>query len=183
MAEEVDGQTVVWTTVVQRPIMRGMSQVSARTRRRFDSLQQEAYLNLWRTYDRLRAHEDALFSQYELTAQQYNALRLLQASRPGGLRTLEIAARLVSRAPDITRLLDRLEERGLVSRERLADNRRVVEVTLTAAGNKLLESLTEPLAQCHAAQLGHLKGAELRSLVALLKAARAPHETKGSDWE
>src|SRR5579871_1222579 len=96
--------------------------------RRFDSLEQEAYLNLWRTYDRLRALEDELFGRHSLTAQQYNALRLLRACHPGKLPTLALAARLVSRAPDITRLLDRLAELGLIDRERPPDNRRLVHV-------------------------------------------------------
>src|SRR3954470_1841415 len=94
---------------------------------RFDSPEQEVYLSLWRTYDRLRALEDELFARFELTAQQYNALRLLRSVHPGPLRTLALANRLVSRAPDITRLLDALERLGLVARERKADNRRVVE--------------------------------------------------------
>src|SRR5205814_1700220 len=95
---------------------------SPRTGGQFDSPEQEAFLNLWRTYDRLRALEEELFGRYELTPQQYNALRLLAAERPGRLRTLDLAARLVSRAPDITRLLDKLERRGLVARDRPADN-------------------------------------------------------------
>src|SRR6187401_59618 len=85
---------------------------------RFDSPEQEVYLSLWRTYDRLKALEDELFARYELTAQQYNALRLLSAAHPEKLPTLVLARRLVSRAPDITRLVDRLEERGLIERER-----------------------------------------------------------------
>src|SRR3982751_2267336 len=101
---------------------------------RFDSPQQEAYLNLWRTYDRLRLLEDELFGRHELTAQQYNALRLLKAAHPKKVATLHLAGRLVSRAPDITRLLDKLNERGLVDRERRADNRRVVHVGITDAG-------------------------------------------------
>src|SRR5438270_7092340 len=96
--------------------------------RRFDSPEQEAYLNLWRTYDRLRALEDELFGRHGLTAQQYNALRLLRAEHPRPLPTLRLASRLVTRAPDITRLLDRLEQLGLVTRSRKADNRRVVDV-------------------------------------------------------
>src|SRR4051812_2383249 len=75
---------------------------------RFDSLYQEVYLGLWRTYDRLRALEDELFAGYELTAQQYNVLRLLKAARPDGVPTLTLADRLVSRAPDVTRMIDRL---------------------------------------------------------------------------
>ena len=88
--------------------------------RRFDSLEQEAFLNLWRTYDRLHIAEEALFEQYELTPQQYNALRLLRSESPAKVATLALAERLVSRAPDITRLLDKLVVRGLVERERPA---------------------------------------------------------------
>jgi DNA-binding MarR family transcriptional regulator len=150
--------------------------------RRFDSPQQEVYLNLWRTYDRLRMLEDQLFSQHDLTAQQYNALRLLRAEHPGTLPTLTLASRLVSHAPDITRLLDRLDERGLVVRQRMADNRRVVQVGITDAGLALLKQLDEPVRQCHQAQLGHLSAPQLRSLVELLRASRAPHEESGSPW-
>src|SRR6188768_1726688 len=98
---------------------------------RFDSPQQEAFLNLWRTYDRLRLLEDELFGRHELTAQQYNALRLLRAARPKKVPTLSLAARLVSRAPDVTRLLDKLADRGFIERERLPENRRVVHVGIT----------------------------------------------------
>src|SRR4051812_5712967 len=106
----------------------------SRPTRRFDSPQQECYLHLWRTYDRLRMIEDELFLAHELTAQQYNALRLLRAEHPGGLPTLVLARKLVSHAPDITRLIDRLEARRLVARRRLADNRRVVHITISEAG-------------------------------------------------
>src|SRR5580704_8795184 len=91
--------------------------------RRFDSLEQEAFLNLWRTYDRLHISEEALFEQHDLTPQQYNALRLLRSEHPGKVATLALAERLVSRAPDITRLLDKLVVRGLVERERPVENR------------------------------------------------------------
>src|SRR5262245_49592760 len=96
------------------------------TSSRFDSPEQEAFLGLWRTFDRIRILEDELFAQYDLTPQQYNALRLLRAEQPGSLRTLDLAARLVSRAPDITRLLDKLAERSLIERVRSVDNRREV---------------------------------------------------------
>jgi DNA-binding MarR family transcriptional regulator len=151
-------------------------------RRHFDSPEQEAYLNLWRTYDRLRALEDELFGRYELTAQQYNALRLLRGRHPGRLATLALAARLVSRAPDITRLLDRLEERGLVERGRLPENRRVVEVGITARGMALLASLDAEVRACNARQLGHLSRAELATLTDLLRTARRPHEVPDGDW-
>jgi DNA-binding MarR family transcriptional regulator len=149
---------------------------------RFDSPEQEAFLSLWRTYDRLRALEDALFAHFDLTAQQYNALRLLRAAHPATLPTLALASRLISRAPDITRMLDRLEERGLVVRERRAENRRVVEVGITAAGLELLRQIAGPLRDCHARQLGHLTREELRHFVELLRRAREPHEEPGSTW-
>jgi DNA-binding MarR family transcriptional regulator len=147
---------------------------------RFDSPEQEVYLSLWRTYDRLRALEDELFARFELTAQQYNVLRLLRAEHPQ--RTLELANRLISRGPDITRMLNHLEERGLVLRERKSENRRVVEVDITATGLALLREITQPLRACHEQQLGHLSRAELRKLSKLLRAARAPHEDEDSVW-
>ena len=107
---------------------------------RFDSLQQEAFLNLWRTYDRLRMLEDELFAGFSLTAQQYNTLRLLRAVHPAKLPTLALAGRLVSRAPDITRLLDRLDERGLIVRERHEQNRRTVHVQISDQGLALLKN-------------------------------------------
>ena len=144
---------------------------------RFDSLQQEAYLALWRTYDRLRALEDELFAGFDLTPQLYNLLRLLKAARPEPVPTLALAERLVSRAPDVTRMLDKLEARGLVSRVRSAEDRRSVLVEATDAGLALLARIAAPLRACHARQLGHLPPADLERLTELLKAARAPHET------
>lgn len=155
---------------------------AARARRRFDSLEQQAYLNLWRSYDRLRAIEDELFARHGLTAQQYNALRLLRGYHPELLPTLAIASRLISRAPDITRLLDRLEERGLIVRDRPSENRRLVRVGITEAGLTLLQALDAEVRTCHARQLGHLKQSELKTLVDLLTAARQPHESAESEW-
>jgi DNA-binding MarR family transcriptional regulator len=154
----------------------------ARKGRQFDSPEQEVFLSIWRTYDRLRALEEELFSQYDLTPQQYNALRLLSGEHPNKIRTLDLAGRLVSRAPDITRLLDKLDERGLIERDRPADNRRVVHVGITDAGRLLLGALREPLRACHARQLGHLSPKELKALAALLRAARLPHEEADSPW-
>jgi DNA-binding MarR family transcriptional regulator len=96
--------------------------------------------------------------------------------------TLAIAARLISRAPDITRLLDKLHDRGLVERERPADNRRVVNVGITPAGVALLAKLADEVKDCHRRQLGHLSDAELANLVDLLRKARLPHEGEESGW-
>jgi DNA-binding MarR family transcriptional regulator len=151
-------------------------------RRRFDSPQQEAFLNLWRTYERLRELEEKLFRQYRLTPQQYNALRLLRAEHPRKVPTLGLSGRLVSRAPDITRLLDKLERRGLVERDRPAGDRRTVHIGITPKGLALLDELREPVRACHARQLGHLSPEELQALTALLQAARRPHEDPSGDW-
>ncbi|HMC10176.1 MAG TPA: MarR family transcriptional regulator [Pirellulaceae bacterium] len=159
-----------------------MASSSRRTSRRFDSPQQECYLNLWRTYDRLRMVEDELFLRHELTAQQYNALRLLRSEHPAALPTLVLAGKLVSHAPDITRLVDRLEARGLVARQRMPDNRRVVQVGITDAGLALLKSLDHPVRECHAKQLGHLSHTQLQGLIELLRTARQPHEEDESGW-
>ncbi len=149
---------------------------------RFDSPEQEAFLNLWRTYDRLKMLEDALFDQFNLTAQQYNALRLLKAAHPEKIPTLVLAGQLVSRAPDITRLLDRLVDRGYIERERPAENRRSVYIGITAAGLELLATLADQVRDCHRRQVGHLSSQELETLTELLSKVREPHEMPESLW-
>jgi DNA-binding MarR family transcriptional regulator len=151
-------------------------------RKRFASPEQEAFLSLWRTYDRLRMLEDELFHRFDLTAQQYNVLRILEAAQPDPLPTLVLAERLISRAPDITRIVDRLVQRGLVERQRDATNRRVVPIAITVAGTQLLDEIAGPLRECHARQLGHLSKSDLAQLTNLLREARAPHEPTGSPW-
>ena len=152
------------------------------TSRRFDSPQQEAFLNLWRTYDRLRMLEDELFARHDLTAQQYNTLRLLRAAHPEKLPTLHLASRLVSRAPDITRLIDKLSEAGLVERVRPPGDRRSVHVGITGDGIELLRRIANEVRQCHERQLSHLTPGELKTLADLLRKAREPHEPAGSEW-
>jgi DNA-binding MarR family transcriptional regulator len=150
--------------------------------RRFDSAEQEAFLNLWRTYDCLKAVEDELFSQYQLSAQQYNALRLLRSAHPNSLQTLALGRRLISRCPDTTRMLDRLEQRGLVERGRRSENRRVVDVRITSEGLSLLDAMQEEVRQMHQRQLGHLTSTQLLNLTRLLKQLRKPHEDSSCDW-
>ena len=157
-----------------------MSRTSAKrsVAKLFDSPEQEAYLQLWRTYDRLREIEEQLFGQYRLTAQQYNALRVLQSLNGEPMPTSSLGSRLVSRAPDMTRMLDKLEERKLVARQRNKDNRRVVEVSITTSGTALLKKLAADVRSCSREQLGHMSPTALRQMVKLLKEARLPHEAK-----
>ena len=152
------------------------------SKRRFDSPEQEAFLGLWRTYDRLRSLEDELFARYGLTAHQYNTLRVLRAHRPRKVPTLGLGSMLVTGAPDITRLLDKLDERGLIERERREENRRVVLVGITEAGLSLLRDLAREVRDCHARQLGHLEPAEVRTLIDLLRKVREPHEPPHGEW-
>lgn len=148
----------------------------------FDSAEQKVFLNLWRTYDCLKGLEEEVFGKFELSAQQYNALRLLRAAAPERLQTSTLGKRLISRSPDMTRLLDRLERRGLVSRMRSQENRRVVNIGITPKGVQLLEEVGALVRDLHARQLGHLKPSEQRQLVDLLKRARAPHDDQSCNW-
>ncbi len=85
-------------------------------------------------------------------------------------------------APDITRLLDKLDQRGLIARERLINNRRVVNVRITEAGLLLLSELDEPVRECHERQLGHLNAEQVEILIGLLRIVRQAHEDEGSHW-
>jgi len=148
----------------------------------FDSPEQELYLNLWRTYDCLKTLEERLFSQHQLSPQQYNLLRILQHADPTPLPTLKLGQRLISRSPDITRMLDRLEKQGLIERERLVENRRIVHVHLTDAGRRKLEEMAESVREMHTAQFGHLSADQQATLLQLLKTARGTHEDGSCGW-
>lgn len=149
---------------------------------RFDSAEQQVFLNLWRTYDCLKSVEDELFVRYRLSPQQYNALRLLSSIHPDSMPSQALGRRLISRAPDTTRMLDRLEKRSLVTRTRRQDNRRVVEIAITETGLALLGELADAVCEMHDRQLGHLSPREQRQLTDLLKRARKPHEDSTCDW-
>jgi DNA-binding MarR family transcriptional regulator len=138
----------------------------------FRSLEQEAMLNIQRT-DAVLSYSivDAL-KPYDVTPTQYNVLRILRGAGPAGLCREDIRQRLISQVPDVTRLLDRMEEAGLVARERDAVDRRVVTSRITDGGLALLEKLEAPVARAHEQQLGHMTKTELRTLVALLEKAR-----------
>lgn len=157
------------------------SRTPAAAGRLFDSLEQEAYLQLWRTYDRLRELDERVFARHGLSAQQYNALRVLRAAAPRPLATSALGSRLVSRAPDMTRMLDKLEEQGLVRRRRSDENRRLVEVWITRTGAAVVDGLAAAVRQCGRDQLGHLDDKSLRAFIDLLKRARDPHDREVAD--
>jgi DNA-binding MarR family transcriptional regulator len=140
----------------------------------FDSLEQEALLSIERTAAVImHAFADSL-KPHGITPTQYNVLRILRGAGPDGLCRNEIRDRLVAQVPDVTRLLDRMEENGLVARERAESDRRQVTTRITRDGLALLRRLDAPVIAAHARQLGHLSAPKLRSLIALLAEARQP---------
>jgi DNA-binding MarR family transcriptional regulator len=136
------------------------------------SLEEEAFVALLRTADQLLGRAAGMFKQYGLSPTQYNALRILRGAGPEGLACREVGERMINRDPDITRLLDRLERRGLIQRSREQKDRRVIKTRITLAGLDLLKSLNRKVAEFHRQLLGHLGRERLESLVRLLEAAR-----------
>ena len=138
----------------------------------FSSPEEEAVLNLHRTAALLEQASAEALRPHDLTGTQYNALRILRGAGEGGLPCGEIAGRMVRRDPDITRLLDRLEERGLVLRARDAGDRRVVTSRITPAGLALLAVLDGEVAALPRRLLGHLGRRRVALLIELLERAR-----------
>lgn len=141
-------------------------------KKRFVSLEQEAFLLLQRTTSELVNSVADLLKPAGLSGPQYNVLRILRGAGPNGLTCGEISDRLITRDPDITRVLDRMEKRGLVTRRRDSDDRRVVIAAITKAGLDLLTKLDVPVNAGHIEQLGHLTRSDLRTLIAILDRVR-----------
>jgi DNA-binding MarR family transcriptional regulator len=143
-----------------------------RQRKPFASLEQEALLSIERTAAVLMHGFADSLKAHDITPTQYNVLRILRGAGAAGLCRNEIRDRLVAQVPDVTRLLDRMEEAGLVERERAAQDRRLVTTRITRDGLKLLKRLDGPVIESHRRQLGHLSAPQLRSLIGLLAVAR-----------
>jgi len=141
-------------------------------RRPFQSARQEAALGLLKTVDLLRLHLSSVLEPFGVTDQQYNVLRILRGAGSDGLPTLAIAERMVEHAPGITRLIDRLEKKGLVSRRRCTSDRRQVFCILAPAGARLLSRMDTPVSRCDE-DFGVLGDADLKTLIRLLDAVRA----------
>jgi len=144
--------------------------------RPFHSKAQEAALGLMRTADLVRREVTKVVEPHGITIQQYNVLRILRGAGENGLPTLEIAERMIEEAPGITRLIDRLEAKKLVKRERCRKDRRRVWCQITKDGLALLEKLDTPVREAERA-LGSLSSTELTQLVALLDRARSGFQT------
>jgi DNA-binding MarR family transcriptional regulator len=145
---------------------------SSKSGRRAGGAEEAAFLDLLRTTDMLSRGLVRVLKSEDLSSTQYNVLRILRGA-PGGLPCGEIASRMITRDPDVTRLLDRLEKRELISRCRETKDRRTVLVRITPQGLKLLARLDEPVQAGHRKQLGHLGRVRLRALAELLRVSRS----------
>jgi len=134
-------------------------------------LEETAYLELCRTTDMLSRRLSVVLKAEDLSSNQYNVLRILRGA-PGGLPCGEIGNRMITRDPDITRLLDRLEKRKLISRCRETRDRRMVTARIASDGLELLARMDEPVRAMHRSQLGHMGRERLLALTGLLKLAR-----------
>ena len=143
-------------------------------RKPFKSLQEEAALNIVRTAAVLSADFEQIFRPYDLTATQYNVLRILRGADAEGLCRNEVRDRLLTRMPDATRLLDRMEKAGLISRSREQEDRRLVTTRLTRKGRQLVDELDPIVARQHKNRLGHMSDKQLAMLNSLLTQARHP---------
>lgn len=132
------------------------------------SLEAHAFVSLQKAADALAQQVEQLLKANDLTAAQYNALRILRGAEPEGLACSNIADRMISHDPDMTRLLDRMEKRALITRERQKDDRRVVKTRITPQGLSLLKTLDQPVHDLHKVQFEHVPGARLKLLIELL---------------
>jgi DNA-binding MarR family transcriptional regulator len=171
---------IVATDTFQEPRLPGTLKDEIGKRGPFASPEEEAYLNLLRTTAMLGAGWDRLFKEHGLSESTYNILRILRghAQDSGtanvGISCQTIGEQLISRLPDVTRLVDRLEKAGLVKRSRTPEDRRVVLVGITKKGLATLAALDEPVAALNRRQLAHLSRAELADVNRLLTKMRRP---------
>ena len=138
----------------------------------FRSAAQEASIAILRTADVVRRRMVEVIEPQGVTFQQYNVLRVLRGAYPDPLATLEVGERLIERTPGMTRLLDRLESKGLVRRDRSADDRRLVHAWITEEGLELLSNLDDDVDRADDEAVGSLNPGEIDQLTRLLEAVR-----------
>jgi DNA-binding MarR family transcriptional regulator len=138
----------------------------------FSSREEEAYLNLGRTFEFLQARVAALLKQHDLTPVQYNMLRILRGAGTEGVTCTQACERMLSPDPDITRLMDRMEARNLLKRERSREDRRVVVSWITPDGSALLSAIDGPLRDLFKAAMGHVSQRKIEELIETLEVLR-----------
>jgi DNA-binding MarR family transcriptional regulator len=137
------------------------------------SLENRIFVALLQTADTLAQEAEQFLKAAGIPNAQYNVLRILRGAEPEGLACRAIGDRMISHDPDITRLLDRMEKRGLITRERQTDDRRVVKTRITPQGLSLLKTLDQPIHDLHKRQFVHISTARLKTLFDLLEEVRA----------
>ena len=135
------------------------------------SLEAKLFVALLRLSDRLAQDADLLIKSYGLTGTQYNVLRILRGAGPDGLPCKVIGNRMISRDPDMTRLLDRMEKRQLITRERQSEDRRVIKTRITPTGLEILKKLDGPVDELHKKQFRHLPVSKLKALAEAIEEA------------
>ena len=136
-------------------------------------IEDRIFISLQKTADSLGLEAEQLLKPHGLTGTQYNVLRILRGAGPEGLACSAIGERMISHDPDMTRLLDRMEKRGLLSRARQTDDRRVIKTRISPAGLSILKNLDQPVRELHKRQFLHLPAARLKTLAELLEDVRA----------
>jgi len=139
-------------------------------------IEERIFLALLKTADALGMEAEQLVRTVNLTATQYNVLRILRGAGPEGLACRAIGDRMITHDPDITRLLDRMEKRGLITRERQTDDRRVVKTRITQEGLDLIKPLDQPMRDLHKRQFRHMAAARLKILYDLVEEIRGTRE-------
>lgn len=132
------------------------------------TLEAQIYVAILKAADGLSAQGEQLMKAHGLTGAQYNVLRILRGAGPEGLACNGISERLISRDPDMTRMLDRMEARALITRERQKEDRRVVKAFITEEGLKLLKKLDAPVRDLHKQQFGHMSATRQKTLLELI---------------
>jgi DNA-binding MarR family transcriptional regulator len=145
---------------------------SSKSSRPAISLENRIFIALLQTADALAQEAEQLVKTAGLTGAQYNVLRILRGAEPEGLACRAIGERMISHDPDMTRLLDRMEKRGLITRARQTDDRRVVKTRITAKALGLLKTLDQPVHDLHKRQFRHMSPARLKVLSDLLEEVR-----------
>ena len=132
-------------------------------------LPDRAFIALQKAADKLAQQAEQLVKANGLTGAQYNVLRILRGAEPDGLACSTISERMISHDPDMTRLLDRMEKRDLITRQRQTDDRRVVKTRITGGGLELLKQLDHPIRELHKKQFAHMGNARVKELADLLE--------------